>query len=328
MGALELRQEKLSWPMKGVFTISRGSRTEQEVLVVELGDGQQRGRGECVPYKRYGETFESVMTEIESLRGSLATGLDRETLRSLLPSGAARNGLDCALWDLEAKRAGKRVWEIIGLPEPKGIVSAYTLSLDTPEKMGQAAKEHAARPLLKLKLSGPEDLERVRAVRANAPESDIIVDANEGWEIEDYRKLAPELADLRVSMIEQPLHADKDEALRGEARPVKLCADESCHDRSSLPALKGKYDVVNVKLDKAGGLTEALDLKRAAEAEGYGIMVGCMMATSLAMAPAMLVAEGADYVDLDGPLWLAEDQQPAIAFSGSIMAAPKAALWG
>jgi L-alanine-DL-glutamate epimerase-like enolase superfamily enzyme len=328
MGALELRQEKLSWPMKGVFTISRGSRTEQEVLLVELSDGQQRGRGECVPYKRYGETFESVMAEIESLRGSLAAGLDRQTLKDLLPAGAARNGLDCALWDLEAKRTGQRVWDIIGLPEPKGIVSAYTLSLDTPEKMGEAAKQHAARPLLKLKLSGPEDLERVRAVRANAPESDIIVDANEGWEIEDYRKLAPELVALRVSMIEQPLHADKDEALRGEPRPVKLCADESCHDRSSLPALKGKYDVVNVKLDKAGGLTEALDLKRAAEAEGYGIMVGCMMATSLAMAPAMLVAAGADYVDLDGPLWLAEDQQPAIAFSGSVMDAPEAALWG
>jgi len=328
MGALELRQEKLSWPMKGVFTISRGSRTEQEVLVVELSDGQRRGRGECVPYKRYGETFESVMTEIESLRGSLAAGLDRQALKDLLPAGAARNGLDCALWDLEAKQTGRRVWDILGLPEPQGIVSAYTLSLDTPEKMGEAAKENAARPLLKLKLSGPEDLERVRAVRANAPESDIIVDANEGWEIEDYRRLAPELVSLRVSMIEQPLHADKDEALRGEPRPVKLCADESCHDRSSLPALKGKYDVVNVKLDKAGGLTEALDLKRAAEAEGYGIMVGCMMATSLAMAPAMLVAEGADYVDLDGPLWLAEDQQPAIAFSGSIMAAPEAALWG
>ena len=328
MTALELHQEKQSWPMRGVFTISRGSRTEQEVLNVTLTGGGSRGRGECVPYKRYGETFDSVMAEIESLRGSLAAGLDRQTLQDLLPAGAARNGLDCALWDLEAKIAGKRVWELAGLPAPEGIVSAYTLSLDTPEKMGQAAAEHAARPLLKLKLAGPEDLERVRAVRANAPQSEIIVDANEGWDLEDYRKLAPELAVLKVALIEQPLHADKDEALRGEPRPVALCADESCHDRASLPALLGKYDLVNIKLDKTGGLTEALAVKQAAQDAGFRIMVGCMMATSLAMAPAMLIAEGADYVDLDGPLWIAEDQQPAIAFEGSRMAAPEAQLWG
>ncbi len=328
MPAVELKLERQSWPMRGVFTISRGSRTEQEVLLVELNDGQHRGRGECVPYKRYGESFESVTAEIESLRGSLSAGLDRAALQELLPAGAARNGVDCALWDLEAKRSGKRAWDLAGMPAPEGIVTAYTLSLDTPEKMGEAAKANAERPLLKLKLAGPEDLDRVRAVRENAPGATVIVDANEGWSLQQYRDLSPKLADLGIAMIEQPLHAEMDDHLLGEDRPVPLCADESCHDRASLPALKGKYDMVNIKLDKAGGLTEALALKQAAEAEGYRIMIGCMMATSLAMAPAMLLARGADFTDLDGPLWIAEDNQPALAFSGSVMSPPEAALWG
>ncbi|MFT7596465.1 MAG: L-alanine-DL-glutamate epimerase-like enolase superfamily enzyme [Paracoccaceae bacterium] len=307
-----------------VFTISRGSRTEAKVLTVRLQDGAHRGWGECVPYARYGETLESVTAQIEALPAVF----DRSSLIGLLPAGAARNAVDCALWDLEAKRAGKRVWELAGLAEPGPEITAYTLSLDTPEAMqGQAAK-NAHRPLLKIKLGTPDDMARLEAVRAGAPSPKIIVDANEGWSADVYADLAPHLVRLGVALVEQPLPAGEDDALLGMDRPVPVCADESCHDRTSLAGLRGKYDVVNIKLDKTGGLTEALALRDAALAHGFGVMVGCMVGSSLAMAPATLVAQGAMVVDLDGPLLLAEDRDNALTFDDRGVHPPQAALWG
>ncbi|MGR3500835.1 N-acetyl-D-Glu racemase DgcA [Pseudaestuariivita sp.] len=307
-----------------VFTISRGSRTEAQVLTVRLTDGAVSGWGECVPYARYGETLESVTAEIEGL----PEVFERASVQELLPAGAARNAVDCALWDLECKRAGKRAWELAGLPVPGPEVTAYTLSLDTPEEMRAQAAEHAHRPLLKIKLGTPDDMPRLEAVRAGAPDARIIVDANEGWSAELYADLAPHLVRLGVALVEQPLPAGEDEALIGMARPVPVCADESCHDRASLPGLKGKYDVVNIKLDKTGGLTEALALREAALAEGYDVMVGCMVGSSLAMAPATLLAQGAVVTDLDGPLLLAEDRGVPLRFDAAGVHPPEAALWG
>ncbi|MBW4973172.1 dipeptide epimerase [Roseovarius mucosus] len=307
-----------------VFTISRGSRTEAKVLTVRVTDGGVTGWGECVPYARYDETLESVTAQIEGLSGDLT----RAALYDLLPAGAARNALDCAIWDLEAKRAGRRVWELAGLPAPVPEITAYTLSLDTPETMQAQAAKHAHRPLLKIKLGTPDDMPRLEAVRRGAPQAKIIVDANEGWSAAVYADLAPHLVRLDVALVEQPLPAGDDEALIGMARPVPVCADESCHDRASLPKLKGKYDVVNIKLDKTGGLTEALALREAARAQGYGIMVGCMIGSSLAMAPAVLVAQGAMVTDLDGPLLLAEDREDALIFDAAGVHPPRPELWG
>lgn len=307
-----------------VFTISRGSRTEAKVLTVRITEGDVTGWGECVPYARYDETLESVTAQIDGLSGPLS----REALYDLLPAGAARNAVDCALWDLEAKRAGKRVWELAGLAAPVPQITAYTLSLDTPEKMRAQAAKHAHRPLLKIKLGTPDDMPRLEAVRTGAPDATIIVDANEGWSAEVYADLAPHLVRLGVALVEQPLPAGEDDALIGVARPVPVCADESAHDCSSLPKLKGKYDVVNIKLDKTGGLTEALALRDAALAGGYGIMVGCMVGSSLAMAPAVLLAQGADVVDLDGPLLLAEDRDPPLTYDEAGVHPSDAALWG
>lgn len=307
-----------------VFTISRGSRTEAKVLTVHLEDGAHRGWGECVPYARYGETLESVEAQVLGLPKAFT----RASLMDLLPAGAARNAVDCALWDLEAKRAGKRVWELAGLTEPGPEITAYTLSLDTPEAMQAQAAKHAFRPLLKIKLGTPDDMPRLEAVRAGAPDARIIVDANEGWSAEVYADLAPHLVRLGVQLVEQPLPAGEDEALIGMERPVPVCADESCHDRSSLAKLRGKYDVVNIKLDKTGGLTEALELRKAALAEGYQVMVGCMVGSSLAMAPATLVAQGVSVVDLDGPLLLGEDRKNPLIFDDRGVHPPDAALWG
>ncbi|KIN74063.1 N-acetyl-D-Glu racemase DgcA [Sulfitobacter guttiformis] len=307
-----------------VFTISRGSRTEAKVLTVRIEDGGATGMGECVPYARYGETLESVTAQIKGLSGRIT----RAALYDLLPAGAARNAVDCALWDLEAKQSGRAVWELAGLAPLKPEITAYTLSLDTPDAMRVQAAAHAFRPLLKIKLGTPDDMPRLEAVRAGAPESTIIVDANEGWSAEVYADLAPHLVRLGVALVEQPLPAGDDEALRGMARPVPVCADESCHDRASLPNLKGKYDVVNIKLDKTGGLTEALALRAAALAEGYDVMVGCMVGSSLAMAPAVLVAQGMPYVDLDGPLLLAEDRDEPLKFDAAGVHPARAALWG
>ncbi len=317
-----------TWPIAGRFTISRGSRTEAWVVVAEIAEGDAVGRGECVPYPRYGESVEGAIEQIEGLRRAIAGGLDRAALQSALPPGAARNALDCALWDLEAKRTGRPVWQIAGLAEPGPLVTAYTLSLDSPEAMAEAAAANAHRPLLKLKLDGERVVERVAAVREAAPDARLIVDANEAWTAELLADAAPALAGLGVEMIEQPLHADADAALDGMARPVPLCADESCHDSATVAGLVGRYDLVNVKLEKTGGLTEALKLADAAEAAGFGLMVGCMIATSLAMAPATLVAQRARFVDLDGPLMLARDREPGIAYEGSTMAPVPPALWG
>jgi L-alanine-DL-glutamate epimerase-like enolase superfamily enzyme len=307
-----------------VFTIARGSRTEAQVLTVKLSDGQHVGWGECVPYARYGESLQSVTDEITGLPDAFS----RFDLYDLLPAGAARNAVDCALWDLEAKRAGNPVWELAGLEAPGPEITAYTLSLETPEAMKAQAALHAFRPLLKIKLGTPDDMPRLEAVRAGAPKSKIIVDANEGWSAEVYADLAPHLVRLGVELVEQPLPAGEDHALLGMQRPVPVCADESCHDRSSLADLKGKYDVVNIKLDKTGGLTEALALRDAAIAQGYEVMVGCMVGSSLAMAPATLVAQGASVVDLDGPLLLAEDRDEPLIFDNAGVHPPSATLWG
>jgi L-alanine-DL-glutamate epimerase-like enolase superfamily enzyme len=304
-----------------VFTISRGSRTQADVLTVTL-DGV--GRGECVPYARYGETLDSVTAQIEALPGDIT----RARLYDLLPAGAARNAVDCALWDLAAKAAGCRVWDLLGLPMPQPEITAYTLSLDTPEAMELQAAQNAKRPLLKIKLGTPDDMARLEAVRRGAPDVPIIVDANEGWTAEVYADLAPHLIRLGVQMVEQPLPAGEDDMLAEITRPLPVCADESCHDRTSLPGLKGKYDMVNIKLDKTGGLTEALALKSQAIAEGYAVMVGCMVGSSLAMAPATILAQGVAFTDLDGPLLLAEDRDAPLLFDQHGVHPPAAALWG
>jgi L-alanine-DL-glutamate epimerase-like enolase superfamily enzyme len=306
------------------FTISRGTRTEARVLTVRVSDGVHAGRGECVPYARYGESLESVTAQIEGLPRDLT----RAALQDLLPPGAARNAVDCALWDLAARQAGRRVWEVAGLPAPGPLVTAYTLSLDTPGRMEAAAARNADRPILKIKLGSEGDMARLEAVRRGAPRARIVVDANEGWTPEIYRDLAAHLLKNGVALVEQPLPAGADEALVEMERPVPVCADESCHDRASLADLAGKYDMINIKLDKTGGLTEALALRDLARVQGYGIMVGCMVGSSLAMAPAVLVAQGAEVVDLDGPLLLAEDRQPPLRFEGSTVHPPEAALWG
>ena len=313
-----------SFRLAEVFTISRGSRTEAKVLTVRVERDGLVGWGECVPYARYGETLESVAEEIRAL----PEGIDRRALQDALPPGAARNAVDCALWDWEAKRAGKRVWDLAGLSAPGPEITCFTLSLDTPERMQAAAARHAHRPVLKIKLGTPDDMARLEAVRAGAPKARIVVDANEGWTADVYSDLAPHLLRLGVAMVEQPLPAGQDDLLAGIARPLPVCADESCHDRASLPGLKGKYDMVNIKLDKTGGLTEALAQRDVARAEGYRVMVGCMVGTSLAMAPAVLVAQGAEVTDLDGPLLLAEDRDLPLVYDAAGVHPSEPGLWG
>lgn len=326
--AIQLSVRIERWPIAGSFTIARGSKTEAAVVVAEIRDGAFRGWGECVPYARYGETVEGVAAAIEAQRDAVAAGLDRETLQLRMPAGAARNALDCALWDLEAKRAGRRVWQLAGVAEPGPLTTAYTLSLGEPEAMGRAAADAAERPLLKVKLGTEDDGARIAAVRQNAPRSRLIVDANEGWRPDTLARNLAACAQAGVELIEQPLPASADQALDARERLVPVCADESLHDRASLARLKGRYDAVNIKLDKTGGLTEALALKREAEALGLAVMVGCMVGTSLAMAPAVLAAQGAAVVDLDGPLLLARDREPGLVYRGSVLAPPAPDLWG
>lgn len=325
---LTVRRE--DFPIRGVFRIARGARTTAEVVVAHVTDGPHTGRGECVPYRRYGETVEGVAAALEGMAGAVAAGLDRAGLQSLMPPGAARNALDCALWDLEAKRTGVPAWRLAGLAgEPRPLPTCFTLSVDTPEAMAAAARAAAPRhPLLKTKLTGDGDVERVRAVRAAAPAARLVVDANEAWSLDHLRRYAPEMAALGVELIEQPLPAGEDEALRGLSCPVPLGADESVHGRAGLERLVGLYQVVNIKLDKTGGLTEALALKAAAEALGFGIMVGCMVGTSLAMAPAVLVGQNARFADLDGPLLLAQDRVPGLRYDGALVHPPEAEVWG
>ena len=325
----ELEVTRDTFQLAERFTISRGSRTEAKVITVTITEGDCSGVGECVPYARYDETLESVESSIYALQTDLRNNPDRETLQQLLPAGAARNAVDCALWDLEAKRAQKPVWQLASLSQPSTLTSAYTLSLDEPERMKVKAAQNSARPLLKIKLGGGQsDIERLQAVRAGAPDSTIIVDANEGWDRDLYESLAPVLLELGVAMVEQPFAAGDDAALANMERPLPVCADESCHDVSSLDKLTGKYDMVNIKLDKTGGLTEALLLEKRAREAGFEIMVGCMIGSSLAMAPAVLVAQQARFVDLDGPLLLAEDRSVPLHFEGSLLHPPVPELWG
>ena len=322
---LSISAREESWPIAGSFTISRGAKTEAVVVVAEVADATHTGRGECVPYPRYGETVAGVIAAIE---GVPADCLTRETLQTLLPPGAARNALDCAFWDLDAKRAGERVSQMCGYPAPKALETAYTISLGSPEEMGKSAARHADRPLLKLKLGGDGDAHRIKAVRAAAPASRIIVDANEAWRPENCIENLLACADARVSLIEQPFPEDDDEILRHIPHVAPICADESLHTGADLERLAGKYDAVNIKLDKTGGLTEALKLVSAARNRGYLIMLGCMLGTSLAMAPAVICAQEAHFVDLDGPLLLARDRSPALSYPGALVAPPEAALWG
>ncbi len=316
------------WPLANAFTISRGSKTEAVVVTVDLSDGTYRGRGECVPYPRYHESPQGIVAAIEAMRAALARGLDRTALQSEMPAGAARNALDCAFWDLEAKRGGRRAYELAGLAELKPLVTAYTISLGTPEAMAEAAARAADRPLLKVKLGSGDDRERIVAVRRAAPQAELIVDANEGWTDDNLVPNLAACAQAGVTLIEQPLPEGRDDALARIKRPIPVCADESVHDRPSLAALGGKYDAINVKLDKTGGLTEALALAAEAEKRGFALMVGCMVATSLAMAPAMLVAQRSSVVDLDGPLLLAKDRPDGLRYVGSRAYPSESKLWG
>jgi L-alanine-DL-glutamate epimerase-like enolase superfamily enzyme len=317
-----------SWPLARAFAISRGSRTSSEVVVAEIHEDGLIGRGECMPYPRYNETVEQVAADIATQRDAIGAGMDRAALQDAMPPGAARNALDCALWDLDAKKAGEPVWRLAGLPKPAPLVTAYTLSLDAPEAMGAAARENAERPLLKMKLMGEGDLERVAAVRENAPGARIIVDANEGWESAMVERFSTALMDYGVEMIEQPLPASDDSILATCAHPIAICADESCHVSGDIAELAARYDMINIKLDKTGGLTGALTLRDAANAAGLGVMIGCMIGTSLAMAPAVLVAQGARVVDLDGPLLLAKDREMGLSYDGSVVSPSEPALWG
>ena len=312
------------FPLAQVFRISRGARTQAEVVTVIYEKDGIIGRGECVPYARYDETLESVTKQIEDLPDNI----DKETLQETLPPGAARNAVDCALWDFECKKLDQRIWETANIQKPEKNITAYTLSLDEPENMFKQAKKNSNRPLLKIKLGTPNDMPRLEAVRKGAPKAEIIVDANEGWDAEVYSQLAPQLVKLGVKLVEQPLPADKDDDLIGLPRPLPICADESCHDRKSLEKLIGKYDFVNIKLDKTGGLTEALLLKNKALEAGFKIMVGCMVGSSLAMAPATLIAQNATFVDLDGPLLLAQDRQHGLLYDESWVHPPVKDLWG
>lgn len=316
-----------SWPIRGSFTISRGSKTQADTLIVEIEQDGVVGRGECVPYARYNESIESVSCEIEALAENIEAGISRKELQALWPSGAARNAVDCALWDLECKLENTSVWSKTQI-DPKPLVTAYTLSLDTPENMYNAALDNAHCPLLKLKLGGAEDLARVQAVRKGAPDAKIILDANEAWTEELYNALIPELVKLDVAMIEQPFPADQDSVLEDLPHPIPICADESCHDRKSLTHIIGRYEMINIKMDKTGGLTEALALKAEAEEAGLQIMVGCMLAGSLSMAPAFVVAQGAEIVDLDGPLLLSEDIENGFEYIENKMQPCSKNLWG
>ena len=316
------------WPIAGRFTISRGAKTQAAVVVAELSDGHHRGRGECVPYGRYGETVDGVAETITALADEIARGLDRGALQKAMRPGAARNALDCAFWDLSAKRAGKPVHELPGLPPPKPLVTTYTISLAEPDVMAEQAAKAAGRALLKVKLGSADDRARIMAVRQAAPQAELIVDANEGWTADNLADNLAACAQAGVTLVEQPLPADADDVLAHIARPLPVCADESVHARASLPGLVGKYDAVNIKLDKTGGLSEALAMVKDAERLGFALMAGCMVATSLAIAPAILIGQRARVVDLDGALLLARDRPDGLRYEESLVHPATPALWG
>lgn len=316
------------FPIAGTFTISRGSKTEAEVISCAITENGRTGRGECVPYKRYGETMEGVRGAIEAMRSEIAHGISRIALLGAMPAGAARNAIDCALWDLEAKISGTPVAHTIRTVPLRPLETAYTLSLAEPEAMAAQARANAQRPLLKVKIGGDNDIARIRAVTAAAPDSRIILDANEGWTNDNIVENLAFAAEQGIALIEQPLPAGHDGILRHIAHPVPICADESVHEAKDIGALVGLYDAINIKLDKSGGLTAALVLRDRARELGLGVMVGCMVGTSLAMAPAVLLAQDADFVDLDGPLLLARDRVPGLVYRGSLVSPPEPALWG
>ena len=315
------------WPLKKVFRISRGSRSEAQVVVVTVAKDDHIGRGEGVPIKRYEQSVESVLAQIESIK--VEKNLDRQQLQKLLPAGAARNALDCALWDLEVKTCGKRVWELANVPIVPEVRTSFTISLDTPEKMAAAAAVAAELPILKLKLQGDDlDLARVKGVRESAPAARLLLDANESWSPEHYRKIVPEIHELGAELIEQPFPANADEVLETLDHPIPVCADESCHTTADLRRLTNRYEMINVKLDKTGGLTEALRLCDRARDSGFKLLIGCMVCTSLGIAPARLLASNADLVDLDGPLLLGRDREHGLAYTNGRLALPSAQLWG
>ena len=313
-----------SFPLKSAFRISRGSKTTADLVTVKLTRNGVQGWGECVPYPRYGETVESVTEQLQSVPPHIT----RADLIETLPAGAARNALDCAIWDVKAKETNRRVWQLANLPKPKPVQTAFTLSLGTVENMTRAATQNAHRPILKLKVGAPDDLDRLVAVRNAAPDAKLVIDANEGWTIDDYQLLIDHLVDMNIALIEQPFPAGQDACLSNLDRPIPICADESVHTSEDLPALVGKYDCLNIKLDKSGGLTTAIDLKAKAQAMGFDIMVGCMVGTSLAMAPALLLASDATLVDLDGPLLLTKDRDTPISYDARGMHPAPAELWG
>lgn len=316
------------FPIAGSFTISRGTKTEAEVVTCTIVEAGYRGHGECVPYPRYEESVESVRASLEAISGAIEKGLTRDELQSAMPAGAARNAVDCALWDLEAKMASQRAHHAACRMLPRPVVTAYTISLGTPEEMAAQARGASHRPLLKVKVGSSDDYARIHAVASVAPNSRIILDANEGWTEDNIRQNLLAAAQFHVALVEQPLPAGKDAILREIPHPVPICADESVHTADSLDELEGLYDAVNIKLDKTGGLTEALNLRDQARKRGFGVMVGCMVGTSLAMAPAVLLAQEADFVDLDGPLLLARDRSPGLSYAGSLVSPPEPALWG
>lgn len=326
--SLDLKVCVERWPIRGGFTISRGTKHEAVVVVAAIGDGVHAGRGECVPYARYSESVEGVVTAIEACADAVSGGLSRAALASLLPAGAARNALDCALWDLEAKRAGRSAAALVGIGALHPVLTAFTISLASAETMAAQAREASAYPLIKLKLGGEDDAERLAAVREAVPNARLIADANEAWQPAELESLLAAAADAGVELVEQPLPAGNDHLLARIDRPVRICADESVHDRASLALLADRYDAVNIKLDKTGGLTEALLLAAEARALGLKIMVGSMVATSLSMAPALLVAQNADWVDLDGPLLLARDRVPGLSYEAGMVSPPPPAFWG
>ena len=327
MSGIRLHIADERWPLASEFRIARDAKSEAHIVVASIVQGEFTGRGECVPYTRYGETVAGVVAAIESARREIEDGATRQNLLQLLKPGAARNALDCALWDLEAKRTHRRAWTIAGLLEPSPAQTAYTNSLGEPHAMADAARRSPA-PLLKLKLGGSLDIECVEAIRAARPDAAFVVDPNEAWSFDQLKSHAPELERLGVSLIEQPLPADADAALEGYESPVPLCADEAVHTAAGLTSIAAKYAAINIKLDKTGGLTAALDLAREAQNLGLSIMVGCMVSTSLSMAPAFLLSSLAHFIDLDGPLLLSQDRVPRMRYEGTKMFAPTADLWG
>jgi len=325
--AMRIDAHEQSWPLDTPFRIARGTRNEARVVVVRVSDGQYTGRGEAVPSARYGESGASVLAQIESMES--APNLDRQQIQKLLPAGAARNALDCALWDLEAKVSGKRVWELANIQIVDAVETAFTISLDTPAEMAAAAKANKSAPILKLKLGGDNlDLPRVEAVREAAPAARLLIDANESWSPSHYRENVPAFDGLGVELIEQPFPANADEVLETLAHPVPVCADESCHTSADLSRLTNRYEVLNVKLDKTGGLTEALLLSERAREAGFKLLIGCMVCTSLGIAPGRLLASTADYVDLDGPLLLAGDRHYKLCYQHGKIGIPPRELWG